>query len=318
MNKRVRYLVAGLLLALPLGAWASGALPPSASEPQGRQPAAAAPAERAPGVVLRYPVLDKDGKRLPDYVVPDDALIDAAPNAEQIRLGQRLLNDTRRLLPGHTGAAMNCNSCHIQQGKKPLGAPYINSFNAFPQYNPRADRVVTLADRINGCFQRSMNGKPLPRDGIEMQAMIAYMKWLAQDVPSGAQVQIKNAWPIDTKLKPDSTRGATLYAKQCAACHGAGGEGKRDGAGNVVFPPLWGDESFNIGAGLARTFKAAAFIRNNMPMAVNTGGHWGEGGVLSDQDAVDIAEYFTHMPRPDFPGKERDWPKGNKPADARY
>lgn len=266
----------------------------------------------------RYAVSDKDGKPLPDYVIPDDSQIDKEANAEQIRLGQRLLNDTQRLLPNHVGAAMNCNSCHVQQGKKPLGAPYINTFNSFPQYNPRADRVVSLQDRINGCFQRSMNGKPLPKDSVEMEAMLAYMKWLAQDVPHGAKVKIANAWPIDTKLVPDAARGRVLYAQQCASCHGGNGEGKKDAGGHVVFPPLWGDESFNIGAGLARTYKAAAFIRNNMPMAVNSKGHWGEGGVLSDQDAVDIAEFFTHQPRPDFANKSNDWPRGNKPKDARY
>ena len=163
-----------------------------------------------------------------------------------------------------------------------------------------------------------MNGKPLDKTSPEMLAMVAYMKWLAQDVPHGAKVQIENAWPIDTKLIGDPVRGKNLYAAQCAACHGANGEGKKDRAGDVVFPPLWGDESFNIGAGLARTYKAAAFIRNSMPMGVNTHGTWGEGGVLSDQDAVDVAEYFTHMPRPDFPGKEKDWPNGKKPKDARY
>jgi thiosulfate dehydrogenase len=33
---------------------------------------------------------------------------------------------------------------------------------------------------------------------------------------------------------------------------------------------------------------------------------------------VDVAEYFSHQPRPDFPDKIKDWPKGKKPADARY
>ncbi|WP_419204090.1 c-type cytochrome [Bordetella trematum] len=199
---------------------------------------------------------------------------------------------------------MNCNSCHVQQGKKPMGAPYINTFNSFPQYNPRANREVTLQERINGCFQRSMNGKPLDKESAEMEAMIAYMKWLAQDVPHGAQVQIKNTWPLDTELVPDAERGRGLYALQCASCHGANGEGRRNASGEIAFPPLWGDESFNIGAGLARTYKAAAFIRNNMPMGVSTHGDWGEGqGVLTDQDAVDIAEFFTHMPRPDFPAR---------------
>jgi thiosulfate dehydrogenase len=39
---------------------------------------------------------------------------------------------------------------------------------------------------------------------------------------------------------------------------------------------------------------------------------------LSDQEAVDVAEYFSHQPRPDFANKHKDWPKDKKPADARY
>ncbi len=66
-----------------------------------------------------FAVLDKDGRRLADYTIPSDTLIDKEPNAEQIRYGQRLLNETRRLLPNNTGASLNCSSCHVQQGKKP-------------------------------------------------------------------------------------------------------------------------------------------------------------------------------------------------------
>lgn len=117
----------------------------------GGMAALAAPPAPA-GEAKTFAVLDKDGKRLPDYTIPSDTSIDKEPNAEQIRYGQRLLNETRRLLPNNTGASLNCSSCHVQQGKKPLGAPYINSVNSFPQFNPRSGRVVSLADRINGCF----------------------------------------------------------------------------------------------------------------------------------------------------------------------
>ncbi len=265
-----------------------------------------------------YAVKDKDGAPLPAYTIPDDAAIFRHPDAEAILYGQRLLNETRRLLPDHVGAAMNCSSCHVMQGKKPLGAPFINTYNSFPQVNPRAGREMTLEERINGCMIRSMNGKKLPADSHEMQAMVAYMKWLAQDVPHGARVQIENGSPIDMDLVPDPARGRAIYGQQCASCHGTDGEGRKDARGHIVFPPLWGDESFNIGAGLARTYKAAAFIYDNMPMGVHTDGAWGEGRTLSQQDAVDVAEFFTHMPRPDFPLKDKDWPSGKKPKDARY
>lgn len=252
------------------------------------------------------------------YVMPQDTAILDEPNADEIFYGKRLLNETKRLLPEHVGAEMNCNSCHIAQGKIPLGDPYINSYNTYPKVMPRAGIEVDMEARINGCFKRSMNGKPLDRESPEMLAMIAYMKWLAQNTPKDQKVDINNAGKVDTTLVGDPVKGEKIYYGQCATCHGDNGEGIKDSRGDIVFPPLWGEESFNIGAGMARTYKAAAFVKYNMPMGIQTQGLWGHGNVLSDQDAVDVAEFFTHKPRPDFAGKVNDWPSGKKPKDARY
>jgi thiosulfate dehydrogenase len=68
---------------------------------------------------------------------------------------------------------------------------------------------------------------------------------------------------------------------------------------------------------MARTYTAAAFVKRNMPIAFGTHFPLGQGG-LTDQEAVDVAEYFTHMDRPDFAPKGKDWPNDKKPADARY
>ncbi|OYU87231.1 MAG: cytochrome C [Bradyrhizobiaceae bacterium PARB1] len=263
-------------------------------------------------------VLDANGKRIGDYRIPADNTIAAEPNADAIRLGQRLLNETARLLPANVGNGLNCNSCHMAQGKLSDANPYINTTNSYPSFNPRANREVDLTMRINGCFQRSMNGKPLGTDSTEMHAMLAYMDWLRQGVAKGDKTAARNAGPIDESLVPDPERGRTIYAAQCASCHGANGQGMKDQAGDYIFPPLWGDESFNIGAGLARTYKAAQFVKYAMPPAMHLEAPLGAGGVLSDQDAVDVAEFFTHMPRPDFAGKVNDWKGVKKPKDARY
>lgn len=270
---------------------------------------------------MSYPIVTGKGenkKVVSEYRVPSDLEIDQEPNAVEIRYGQRLLSETKRLLPQHVGSHMNCNSCHIAGGKVPGANPYINTYNNYPKLMPRPGKEIDLVGRINGCFKRSMNGKPLKPDSQEMKAMIAYMKWLGQNVPKGQRVDIVNAVAIDKSLTPNPQRGKVLYEQHCATCHGSDGAGKYDDLGNVAFPPLWGDTSFNIGAGMARTFKAAAFIKAAMPMSVQHSGLWGEGKLLSDQDAVDIAEYFTHQPRPDFAQKHLDWPNGNKPKDARY
>ncbi len=263
-------------------------------------------------------VKDSQGTVVGSYRIPSDSQIAALPDGKEILYGKRLLNETARLLPTHVGDGLNCNSCHLAEGKLGAAGPYINAYNTYPTFKSRAGRKVSLTERINGCFQRSMNGVPLAPDSREMLAMKAYMKWLAQGVPTGDKVDVVNAGKIDTSLVPDPVRGKQIYGEQCASCHGDSGEGMKDQFGDYIFPPLWGNDSYNIGAGMARTYKAAAFIKYNMPLAAGRNKPLGQGGVLTDQDAVDVAQYFTHQPRPDFPGKINDWKNQKKPKDARY
>ena len=265
-----------------------------------------------------YDVVDENGKVVGQYTIPSDDLIVKEPDAEAIMYGKRLLNETARLLPENVGAGLNCNSCHLAQGKLDKGAPYINAYNFYPRVMPRAGKEVNLTMRINGCFQRSMNGKPLDPKSEEMGAMIAYMKWLGQGLPKEHMVKVEGAGKLDETLVSNADNGKAIYATQCAVCHGNDGEGKKDQFGDYTFPPLWGDDSFNIGAGMARTYKAAAFVKYNMPVSVHLEGPLGQGGLLTDQEAIDVSEYFTHMPRPDFAGKVKDWPNSKKPKDARY
>ena len=69
-------------------------------------------------------------------------------------------------------------------------------------------------------------------------------------------------------------------------------------------------ESYNIGAGMTRVRTAAEFISRNMPFDAP--------GTLTDRQAFDVAAYVNAHPRPDFRGKENDWPNGNPPPDVAY
>jgi len=254
------------------------------------------------------------------FSVPKVSDIPRGEKGDAILLGRRLMSETKRLLPDHVGAEMNCSSCHLLAGKVPFGSPFLGTSRAFPQYNPRAGREVTLAERVNGCFLRSMNGTPLPAESREMKAFLAYMEWLSEGLPPGKgklPIQGTGIGKINTDLVPDPVNGRRIYDRDCVTCHGSNGEGLTDSQGEYVFPPLWGDKSFNLGAGMARTYTAAAFVYRNMPLAHGMNGLLGQGGALTEQEAVDVAEYFSHQPRPDFPAKAKDWPKGGRPKDAR-
>ena len=154
-------------------------------------------------------------------------------------------------------------------------------------------RVHSLQERVNGCFQRSMNGTPLDLDSVEMNAFISYMTWLSQDMPIGVSPEGRGFVKVDNTLTPDPVKGKEIFAKTCSTCHGDNGEGQ------------YNDD----GAGMARTYKAAAFVKGKIP--------FGQGNTLTDQEAIDVASYFTHLPRPVKANKDKDWPKGGAPVDVR-
>ncbi len=243
------------------------------------------------------------------FRVPADTTIPTGPEGDAIRLGRELMLDTKKMLPNNVGSVLNCTNCHLGAGTQEEAGPFVGLWGVFPEYRDRVGRINTMQERINECFVRSMNGKALVVDSREMTAMLMYIQWLSTGVPVGVEVVGRGMGAVDASLKPDPIHGKQVYSGKCAACHGANGEGIKGAAGTYAFPPVWGNASFNIGAGLARTYTAAGFIKHNMPL--------GQGNSLSDQDAVDVAEYVTHQPRPAFPAAKNDYPYGKKPKDAR-
>src|SRR6516162_7390168 len=87
-----------------------------------------------------------------------------------------------------SGNNLNCQSCHLQAGTKAYAIPLVGVWGQFPQYRGREGEVVLLEVRINGCLERSMNGRALAFDGREMKAFLAYMKWLSAGIPDGAKL----------------------------------------------------------------------------------------------------------------------------------
>ena len=243
------------------------------------------------------------------FVLPPESSIPEGPTGEAIKRGRALITDTRAQLPANVGNELNCSSCHLNGGTVPYASPYVGLTGLFPEYRARSGRVISLQQRINACFMRSLNGQPLAFDSDDMNAILAYISWLSRGVPSGQPVEGRGFIPLDTALEPDPVRGGQVYVEQCVSCHGTDGKGQTTADGGYLYPPVWGDNSFNLGAGMARHYTAAAFIRHNMPL--------GKSGTLTAQQALDVAYYITHQPRPDFPARVRDWPKGGRPKDAR-
>jgi thiosulfate dehydrogenase len=203
-----------------------------------------------------------------------------------VAYGARLFTETPLYASAYTSSRITCGNCHLQGGTAPFTAPVIGSAQAYPKYSARAKRSVTLEDRVQECMTRSENGRPLPHDSPEMHALLTYIQWLSEPHPTQAKFDGRGLEHLPT-LTPDPTHGAEIYAAQCAGCHGANGEGTRR-----PFPPLWGPQAFNDGAGMNTVEKMAAFVHVAMPQ--------NRKGILSPQDAFDVAAFIHQQPRPAF------------------
>lgn len=250
-----------------------------------------------------------------DWPAPDLATL--ADQPEAVRYGHALLTTTNAhpATRDFVGNDLACTSCHQDQGTKKFGLPWVGVTQAYPQYRAREDKMGTLAERVNGCFERSMNGKPLPEDGAEMQAILAYMGWLS----AGAQKDQPGLGTPDftpPNRRADLDAGAQVYHHYCAACHGEDGAGyaAASDSGVMAVPPLWGAGSYNDGAGMHRLLTAAAFVHANMPLGVQA-----DNPILTVDEAYDVAAYINSQDRPQMEGLEKDYPQlEKKPVDAPY
>lgn len=261
------------------------------------------------------------------WAVPD---VDALPMdawGRTVRFGRALTVETFAHLgpeaadPARRFAGNNlaCQSCHLEAGTRRFGLPFVGVFADFPEYRAREGDVATIEDRVNGCMTRSMNGRKLPFDSPEMKGFVAYIKFLSNGRPIGGATPGRGAGKMPELTRAaDPVAGKAVFDQSCAGCHGAGGQGTRadvaGGAKGYLFPPLWGSDSFNDGAGMARLISAANFIHSNMPPGATH-----NQPVLSVEDAWDVAAYVISQNRPVEPGLGKDYPvPSEKAVDAGY
>ncbi|MGM0377643.1 MAG: cytochrome c peroxidase [Bacteroidota bacterium] len=254
------------------------------------------------------------------WVVPLMKDIPQGEEGELIRYGVLLMTDTyAQLGPGakdekmrFSGNGLNCTSCHQNNGTKQFGIPWMGVSQKYPRYRGRSDKMAGLEERINGCFERSMNGKAMAVDSREMKAMVAYINWLSKDMPKP-----KNVFGLATpkfenpNRKADVKKGEEVYKLFCMSCHGKNGGGYQSmsagASGSYVAPALWGANSYNNGAGTNRVLTNAAFVHSNMPL----GTVWNHPAI-TNEDTYDVAGYLSSNERPQMSGLEKDYPKLEK------
>lgn len=251
------------------------------------------------------------------WKAPDIDTISDNNQKQQIAYGKELIAHTAKYL-GPQGSVMkisngmNCQNCHLEAGTKPWGNNYGSVASLYPKFRARSGQIENIYKRVNDCFERSLNGKSLDTLGNEMQAIKAYIEFLGSHVEKGKKAEgsgFKELAFLDRAADPE--KGKVAYEVKCKSCHTANGEGLllADGS-EYTYPPLWGNHSFNDGAGLYRITNFARYIKFNMPQGVTY-----ENPQLTDEEAWDLAAFINSQKRP-HKNVPADWPdKSKKPID---
>lgn len=265
---------------------ARAAPPPSTAA---TQPAVAA----APGASAPSAAADTVVAAPPRFAPPDARKIPDTEMGAVIRAGEQIFLRTGLNAKAFVGNSLNCVNCHLDAGRLAGSAPMWGAYPLYPAYRAKTRHVDSFAERLRGCFIYSMNGKAPPEGSDVLVALEAYSYWMATGAPVGAKLPGSGYKKlVKPPQVPDFSRGQAVYESKCALCHGADGQGQRSGE-MQVFPPLWGPQSFNWGAGMHQVDNATAFIKANMPL--------GQGGTLSDQEAWDVATFMNSHERPQDP-----------------
>lgn len=243
----------------------------------------------------------------------DVSKLDNSDENQIIKYGYELFQNTPQYIgpdngnseKAYSGNRLSCNNCHLLAGTKPYAAPLIGVINRFPQYRGREDVIGTIEERINGCFERSMNGRMMPTESDEMTALVSYLKWLNRYAPEDGKIEGQGFAKIIIPNRPiNLDNGKKVFDNVCFKCHGNEGKGTVSANGfTYEFPPLWGDDSYNNGAGMNRVITSAQFIKANMPFDITY-----EELKLTDEEAYDVAGYINQMQRPTKQNLAIDFP----------
>jgi thiosulfate dehydrogenase len=224
---------------------------------------------------------------------PDESAIPNDDFGKQVALGRQIFIDPGRYAKAYVGNQLSCENCHLDAGRLANSAPLWGAYPMYPAFRSKNHHVNTFAERLQGCFNYSMNGKAPPLGDPALVALETYAYWMSKGEPIGTSLPGRS-YPKLSKpaMAPDYARGEKVFKSDCALCHGDNGQGQQT-AGRTVFPPLWGPQSFNWGAGMEQITNAAGFIKANMPL--------GRGNTLTDQDAWDVAYFMNAHERPQDP-----------------
>lgn len=247
-------------------------------------------------------IISKTANKSEYFTPPPHGTYPKGPFGDAVRNGEAIYTLTNSNLSSknYVGNQQQCVNCHLDAGRLADSTPMWAAWPAYPAYRKKNNKVNDFTMRIQGCFTYSMNaqaskaGKAPSADSKPIIDLKAYIYWMSRGVPSGDKKMPGRSYPKfkATKRGYDPKRGKKIFQAQCAICHNSNGQGLVQN-GETLFPPLWGDNAYNWGAGMHKIDKAAFFIKANMPL--------GNPNTLTEQQAWDVSAYINSHDRPQDP-----------------
>jgi thiosulfate dehydrogenase len=136
---------------------------------------------------------EQDTIDLSRWTPPDIGVVGDDPFGKLVKYGHELFTNTANEIGPAVadvskrlaGNNLACQNCHLHAGTQPYAMPLIGVWGQFPQYRAREGMVDILEERINGCMQRSVNGRALSLQSREMRAFSSYMRCSPPAFPMG-------------------------------------------------------------------------------------------------------------------------------------
>lgn len=251
---------------------------------------------------------------------PDSAAIPAGKQGDMIKYGKELIEHTAMYFGPNGSVAqlsngMNCQNCHLRGGTRLYGNNFASFIADYPKMSNRSGKMEPATQRIVECFSRSLGGKSPDTTAKEVQAMLAYMKWIGKDVKKNAKLFGNATEKLPYLSGPaDGAKGKLIYDAKCQSCHGTAGQGLlAANKKSYTYPPLWGPHSYNDGAGMYRLGNLAGFVKNNMPYGATY-----ENPQLSDEECWNVAAFINTQPRPHRDQRNDYATLSKKPIDAPF
>lgn len=203
----------------------------------------------------------------------------------EVMLGYKIMTETKKYAGQYSNNDLSCSSCHFDGGRSFNTISLVGVGATYPRYRSRQEYTIDLAMRTQDCFERSMNGIAPPLDSQVMQSLLVYMQWISKGIPIYSKLPWALPNSLDNPHKPDVVNGSKVYVDVCARCHG------NEGQGTLIAPPLWGERSYNNGAGMHHIRTFSLFVWRYMPKNAPS---------LTQEQAIDVAGFVHEKPRPEF------------------